>query len=241
MWRGSILTCIYYVTAVNWWVTFFVFSLHNKFKTKMSCRDYILRVRPTRCDVSQFIYFCKTLYMFQTVFPSIIRSSNVQFWAPDDERKNSLKHVERLTEINKLRNLASCWLYSENMLVMHGHMNVKYRDSLLIFTYVLYLVYMYGKLLKLIAEDIRLIPQQIQNIVQKMRYYIMKLIMYVLYVYVHFHLAALVTVQQEKSDKFVWTYYWSILIIPMLSGVFIIIISEAKLLKLFILSDHIIS
>jgi len=87
--------------------------------------------------------------------------------------------------------------------VMHGHMNVKYRDSLLIFTYVLYLVYMYGKLLKLIAEDIRLIPQQIQNIVQKMRYYIMKLIMYVLYVYVHFHLAALVTVQQEKSDKFV--------------------------------------
>jgi hypothetical protein len=26
------------------------------------------RVRPTRCNVSQFIYFCKTLYMFQTVF-----------------------------------------------------------------------------------------------------------------------------------------------------------------------------
>ena len=36
----------------------------------------------------------------------------VQFWAPDDGRKNHLKHVERLTEINKLWNFASCWLYS---------------------------------------------------------------------------------------------------------------------------------
>jgi len=29
----------------------------------------------TRYNISQFIYFCKTLYMFQTTFPSIIRSS----------------------------------------------------------------------------------------------------------------------------------------------------------------------
>jgi len=36
----------------------------------------------------------------------------VQFWAPDGGRKNRLKHVERLTEINKLWNVASCWLYS---------------------------------------------------------------------------------------------------------------------------------
>jgi len=101
------------------------------------------------------IYFCKTLYMFQTVFPSIIRSSKlhiqrqvfvrplllpaaglvrltagnsnglyVQFWAPDDGRKNPLKHLERLTEINKLRNVASCWLYSANILAMHGPVNV---------------------------------------------------------------------------------------------------------------------
>jgi len=71
------------------------------------------------------------LYMFQTVFLSIIRSSKlhiqcqtntatcccttrlaagrsigltlyVQFWAPDDGRKNHLKCVEHLTEINKL-------------------------------------------------------------------------------------------------------------------------------------------
>jgi len=36
-----------------------------------------------------------------------------------------LKHVERLTEIKKLRIVASCWLYSANILAMHGPMNVK--------------------------------------------------------------------------------------------------------------------
>jgi len=35
-----------------------------------------------------------------------------RFCAPDDGRKSRLKHVQRLTEINKLRNVASCWLYS---------------------------------------------------------------------------------------------------------------------------------
>jgi len=34
-----------------------------------------IRVQSTRRNVSQFIYFCKTLYMFETVFLSIIRSS----------------------------------------------------------------------------------------------------------------------------------------------------------------------
>jgi len=46
----------------------------------------VRRVQPTRCDVSQFIYFCKTLYMFQRVFPSVIRSSKLHIqlgdWAP---------------------------------------------------------------------------------------------------------------------------------------------------------------
>ena len=31
----------------------------------------------------------------------------VQFWAPDDGRKNRLKHVERLAQIHKLWNSAS--------------------------------------------------------------------------------------------------------------------------------------
>jgi len=119
------------------------------------CRLYFIRVQPTRCKVSQFIYFCKTLYMFQRGFPSIIGSSKlhiqrqvfvrllllpaaslarlaagssnglyVQFCAPDDGRKNRLKHVERLTEINKLWSIDSCWLYFENILAMRGNINV---------------------------------------------------------------------------------------------------------------------
>ena len=39
--------------------------------------------------------------------------------------KTRLKHVERLTEINKLWTVASCWLYSVNILTMHGPVNVK--------------------------------------------------------------------------------------------------------------------
>ena len=50
----------------------------------------------------------------------------VQFWAPDDRRKTRLKHVERLTEINKLWTDASCWLYSATILAMQGPMNVKF-------------------------------------------------------------------------------------------------------------------
>ena len=40
--------------------------------------------------------------------------------------KNRLKHVERLTEINEFRNVASCWLYCANVLAMHGPVNVKF-------------------------------------------------------------------------------------------------------------------
>jgi hypothetical protein len=35
----------------------------------------------------------------------------VQICAPDDGRRNRLKHVEQFVEINKSRNVASCWLY----------------------------------------------------------------------------------------------------------------------------------
>jgi len=88
------------------------------------------------------IYFCKTLYMFQTVFLSIIRSSKLHIQRqvffrliPDAvcavlsswwwTEKNRLKHVEHLTETNKLWNVASCWLYSANILAMHGPTNFK--------------------------------------------------------------------------------------------------------------------
>ena len=40
-------------------------------------RFCIRRVQPKRCNISYYVYFCMTLYMFQTVFPSIIRSSKL--------------------------------------------------------------------------------------------------------------------------------------------------------------------
>jgi len=88
----------------------------------------------------KFIYFCTTLYMFQTGFPSTIRSSKlhiqrlaivrslllpaasrtlyVQFWDPNDGRKNRLKYVERRTEINKSEKsrISLVVLYSANIL-----------------------------------------------------------------------------------------------------------------------------
>ena len=47
----------------------------NTWTKDTSC--LILRVQPKRCSISQLIYFFKTFYMFQTGFPSIIRSSKL--------------------------------------------------------------------------------------------------------------------------------------------------------------------
>jgi len=60
----------------------------------------------------------------------------VQFWAPDDGRKTHMKHVERLTEINKLWNVASCWLYSMNIITTHF---VKTQYSVLQYRQILYM------------------------------------------------------------------------------------------------------
>ena len=87
-------------------------------------RNIISILKPTRCtNVSNLFYFGMTLYMFRTVFPSIISSSRlyieqqafvrycllarrqqylfdkclllyVQSWTPDDGRKDRPKHVE---------------------------------------------------------------------------------------------------------------------------------------------------
>ena len=45
------------------------------------------------------------------------------------DRKTRLKHVQRLTEINKLWNIASFWLYSANILAMLEPMNVKLYEN----------------------------------------------------------------------------------------------------------------
>ena len=43
--------------------------------------------------------------MFRTVFPSINRSLKLQFWAPDDGRKDRPKRVECYSKINKFEKL----------------------------------------------------------------------------------------------------------------------------------------
>jgi hypothetical protein len=87
--------------------------------------------------LSQIIYSCKTLYMFRTVFLSIIRSSklriqqrymsnsccylllsgmrwnSMEFRVPDVGRKDRPKLVERVTRINNIT--GSCWLYHRNL------------------------------------------------------------------------------------------------------------------------------
>jgi len=64
---------------------------------------FIRRVQPTRCNVSQFLYFCKTLYVFQTGFPSIIRSSKL--------------HVQRQVFVRPIpdavRAVLSSWWWTE--------------------------------------------------------------------------------------------------------------------------------
>ena len=72
-------------------------------------------------------YFVKTLLLPSTVMEEMRSISStrvagsskvltkfpilyIKFWAPDDGRRNRLKHVEHFTEINKFWNVASCWL-----------------------------------------------------------------------------------------------------------------------------------
>jgi len=52
----------------------------------------------------------------------------VLFCSPDDGRKNRLKYVERLTEINKFEKHYILLVYSEKTLVMHRPMNVKLKN-----------------------------------------------------------------------------------------------------------------
>ena len=44
------------------------------------CNEVYLQYDQTDAPVSLIIYSCKTLYMFRTIFPSIIRSSKLHIW-----------------------------------------------------------------------------------------------------------------------------------------------------------------
>jgi len=118
-------------------------------------RSYHFDSQSTTNEMQRFsiIYFCKMFYMFQTVFPSIIRDSKLHIQLQAFVRPLPLPAVavtvwqkpeavcavlspwrstEKLSETcrasyrNKLRKAASCWLYCENILAMHRPMNVKF-------------------------------------------------------------------------------------------------------------------
>ena len=59
----------------------------------------------SNCSISSTIVPCSRKGLTST------RCCIYSFWAPDNGRRNHLKHIEYFTEINKLCNLASCWLY----------------------------------------------------------------------------------------------------------------------------------
>ena len=75
---------------------------------------HILRAQPTRRNVSHINLFLQgALHVsddfsvhhqeHKTAHTASGLTLYVQFWFPDDGRKTSLKHVERLTEINKFQ------------------------------------------------------------------------------------------------------------------------------------------
>jgi len=71
--------------------------------------------------------YCYLLSSLVGMFHLSQASMYVQFWVPDDGRKTRLKHETCTASYrNKLWNVASCWLYSANILAMNGPMNVKY-------------------------------------------------------------------------------------------------------------------
>ena len=83
-------------------------------------RQYIRRVQPKRCNFYSLSISVRRSTCFRQVFRPSSGSQNctILVWQipdSDDGRKTRLKHIERLTEINKSWNVATCWLYSANI------------------------------------------------------------------------------------------------------------------------------
>ena len=100
--------------------TIYLFRISVKFSTCF--RRFLRPSSGAQNSIYSNGYFVKTLLLptsvVEEVEPSLTKYPilYIQFWAPDDGRRNRLKHVEHFTEINKLCNVASCWLYLEKLL-----------------------------------------------------------------------------------------------------------------------------
>ena len=94
--------------------------LHNLFisvKCSTCFRWFLRPLSGAQNCICSIGYFVKPLLLPATVVAGSSKGLtqypllHIQFWAPDDGRRNHLKHVEHFTEMNKLCNVASCWLY----------------------------------------------------------------------------------------------------------------------------------
>jgi hypothetical protein len=104
-------------------------SLFTSVKFSTCFRRFLRPSSGAQICIHSIGYFVKPLLLNATVVPSLPQQWQVavkvwqstrwciySFWTPDDGRRNPLKHVEHFTEINKLCNVASCWLYMEKRL-----------------------------------------------------------------------------------------------------------------------------
>ena len=106
-------------------------TLHNLFISMKCSTRFRQFLRPSSGAQKMYIQLqvlCQTFYCYLPLSWKSWNSSTlaasssigcqylklyIQFWAPDDGRRNRLKHIEHFTEINRLCNVASCWLYLE--------------------------------------------------------------------------------------------------------------------------------
>jgi len=106
-WCRSVNRCKYNQSLQWWWwilvLQQVITTMHMSLTFIGSCIVIYFHSKTNQMhNVSGLFIFGLTLYMFQTVFPSIIRSSRlyihhqvyVQSWTPDDGRKDRPKHVE---------------------------------------------------------------------------------------------------------------------------------------------------
>ena len=98
------------ILSLNQWlerqISNYEFNVHRAMH-----RNIISTVKPTRCtSVSNLFYFGMTLYMFRTVFLSIIRSSRLYIQQQAYVRQVLLSACQQ----------ACCCMYSLELLIMDG-------------------------------------------------------------------------------------------------------------------------
>jgi hypothetical protein len=95
-------------------------TLHNSFISAKCCTCFRRFLRPS--SGVQKLYIMHLVFVKQLLLPFAVMkgSSNsltntrccmYSFGAPDDGRRNRLKHVEHCAEISELCNVVACWLY----------------------------------------------------------------------------------------------------------------------------------